>query len=116
MSFGFGDWPTDPGDDDILTYAYQEDRILVTLDKDFGELAIVQPGSLTRRRRYPILNPLDEGDPERPHRFLLRVRIPLLLAVTEVRRKTSGTVLGAPHDVGSDKPGLAEVVLSERIG
>ncbi|MCZ6635386.1 MAG: DUF5615 family PIN-like protein [bacterium] len=36
-----GDWPTDPGDDDILTYAYQEDRILVTLDKDFGELAIV---------------------------------------------------------------------------
>jgi predicted nuclease of predicted toxin-antitoxin system len=36
-----GDWPQDPGDDAILTHAYQEGRILVTLDKDFGELAVV---------------------------------------------------------------------------
>jgi predicted nuclease of predicted toxin-antitoxin system len=36
-----GDWPQDPGDDAILAHAYQEGRILVTLDKDFGELAIV---------------------------------------------------------------------------
>jgi len=37
-----GDWPEDPGDDEILERAYREDRVLVTLDKDFGELAIVR--------------------------------------------------------------------------
>jgi predicted nuclease of predicted toxin-antitoxin system len=36
-----GDWPVDPGDEDILAYAYRDERVLVTLDKDFGELAIV---------------------------------------------------------------------------
>jgi len=36
-----GDWSEDPGDDEILAIAYAESRILVTLDKDFGELAIV---------------------------------------------------------------------------
>ncbi|WP_022949720.1 DUF5615 family PIN-like protein [Methylohalobius crimeensis] len=36
-----GEWDTDPGDQEILRYAYEEDRILVTLDKDFGERAIV---------------------------------------------------------------------------
>jgi predicted nuclease of predicted toxin-antitoxin system len=36
-----GDWPADPGDEEILAHAYKEGRILVTLDKDFGELAIV---------------------------------------------------------------------------
>ncbi|MCP5008318.1 MAG: toxin-antitoxin system, toxin component, PIN family protein [Planctomycetes bacterium] len=36
-----GNWPKDPGDEEILEYACNEDRILVTLDKDFGELAIV---------------------------------------------------------------------------
>lgn len=37
-----GLWPEDPGDSAILDYAFKEDRILVTLDKDFGELAIVK--------------------------------------------------------------------------
>jgi len=37
-----GDWPEDPGDEDILLAAYQESRILVTLDKDFGDLVIVR--------------------------------------------------------------------------
>ncbi len=37
-----GEWPEDPGDDEILERAYHEGRILVTLDKDFGELAIVR--------------------------------------------------------------------------
>ena len=37
-----GDWSEDPGDEEILTTAYNEGRILVTLDKDFGELAIVR--------------------------------------------------------------------------
>lgn len=37
-----GDWSTDPGDEEILDRAHQEARVLVTLDKDFGELAIVR--------------------------------------------------------------------------
>jgi predicted nuclease of predicted toxin-antitoxin system len=37
-----GDWPADPGDAAILSWARDENRILVTLDKDFGELAIVR--------------------------------------------------------------------------
>lgn len=36
-----GDWPEDPGDSEILSRAYNENRVLVTLDKDFGELAVV---------------------------------------------------------------------------
>jgi predicted nuclease of predicted toxin-antitoxin system len=37
-----GNWESDPGDIEILAIAYQEKRILFTLDNDFGELAIVQ--------------------------------------------------------------------------
>jgi predicted nuclease of predicted toxin-antitoxin system len=37
-----GDWSQDPGDDEIMERAHREGRILVTLDKDFGELAIVR--------------------------------------------------------------------------
>jgi predicted nuclease of predicted toxin-antitoxin system len=37
-----GEWPQDPGDSAILAAAYSERRILITLDKDFGELAIVK--------------------------------------------------------------------------
>ena len=42
-----GDWEKDPGDNEILGIAYNENRVLITLDKDFGELAIVfgQPHS-----------------------------------------------------------------------
>ena len=36
-----GDWDKDPGDEEILAHAKREGRVLVTLDKDFGELAIV---------------------------------------------------------------------------
>lgn len=36
-----GDWTPDPGDEAILQFAHRESRILVTLDKDFGELAVV---------------------------------------------------------------------------
>jgi predicted nuclease of predicted toxin-antitoxin system len=35
-----GDLAQDPGDRDILAQAHREQRVLVTLDKDFGELAI----------------------------------------------------------------------------
>ncbi len=37
-----GDWEADPGDEAVLAAARAEERILVTLDKDFGELAIVR--------------------------------------------------------------------------
>ena len=37
-----GAWPQDPGDEEILAFAHREGRVLVTLDKDFGELAIVR--------------------------------------------------------------------------
>ena len=36
-----GDWADDPGDDQILAWAFAEGRVVVTLDKDFGELAVV---------------------------------------------------------------------------
>jgi len=35
-----GDLTEDPGDEDILAQAHRELRVLITLDKDFGELAI----------------------------------------------------------------------------
>jgi predicted nuclease of predicted toxin-antitoxin system len=37
-----GDWPSDPGDTEILRRAAEQGRVLVTIDKDFGELVIVQ--------------------------------------------------------------------------
>ena len=37
-----GSWDHDPGDLEILTYAHERDQILVTLDKDFGALAVVR--------------------------------------------------------------------------
>ena len=36
-----GDWDRDPGDDEILAQAYREGRVLITLDKDFGTLALL---------------------------------------------------------------------------
>lgn len=35
-----GDWPHDPGDVALLAHAHQEAAILITLDKDFGTLAV----------------------------------------------------------------------------
>ncbi|CAA9389623.1 MAG: hypothetical protein AVDCRST_MAG64-1233 [uncultured Phycisphaerae bacterium] len=37
-----GDWPSDPGDGQILRAAASDSRVLVIIDKDFGELVIVQ--------------------------------------------------------------------------
>ena len=55
-----GEWDEDPGDEEILARAHSQGRVLVTLDKDFGELAIVRgrplqtlslrPGRLSFRR------------------------------------------------------------------
>lgn len=38
--FWTGELAQDPGDEDILAQAQREQRVLITLDKDFGELAI----------------------------------------------------------------------------
>ncbi len=35
-----GDWTDDPGNDAILAAACADGRIFVTIDKDFGELAV----------------------------------------------------------------------------
>lgn len=37
-----GEWPNDPGDDAILHSAVIEGRVVVTIDKDFGELSVVR--------------------------------------------------------------------------
>lgn len=37
-----GDWSSDPGDRAILERAHADGRVLVTLDNDFGELAVRQ--------------------------------------------------------------------------
>lgn len=35
-------WPRDPGDADVLAHAHRNGQVLITLDKDFGEIAIVR--------------------------------------------------------------------------
>lgn len=35
-----GDWTADPGDEDILAHATRNGQVIVTLDKDFGELVV----------------------------------------------------------------------------
>lgn len=37
-----GDWLEDPGDAAVLGIAWKDRRILVTLDKDFGELGVLR--------------------------------------------------------------------------
>lgn len=36
-----GEWHEDPGDEEILARAHHDGRVVVTIDKDYGELAIV---------------------------------------------------------------------------
>lgn len=46
-----GEWEQDPGDDAILAHAFHEEQVLVTLDKDFGELVFhrrLQHGGIVR--------------------------------------------------------------------
>ena len=36
------DWPADPGDAVILAHATAQGQVVLTLDKDFGELAVIR--------------------------------------------------------------------------
>jgi predicted nuclease of predicted toxin-antitoxin system len=56
-----GQWSEDPGDEEILAIAHNEDRILVTLDKDFGEMAIVQRKSHSGIVRLVNLSAKQQG-------------------------------------------------------
>lgn len=52
-----GDWDEDPGDEAVLALAFKEGRVLVTLDKDFGELAVLQGaahGGMVRLVDFPV--------------------------------------------------------------
>ena len=51
-----GGWLVDPGDDEILARASGEGRILITLDKDFGELAAVREQAHAEIIRLVILS------------------------------------------------------------
>ena len=35
-------WPADPGDAAILAHAHHSGQVVITLDKDFGEIAVVR--------------------------------------------------------------------------
>lgn len=56
-----GDWPSDPGDEEILDTAYREGRILITLDKDFGELAVASERPHAGIVRLAGFRALDQG-------------------------------------------------------
>jgi predicted nuclease of predicted toxin-antitoxin system len=56
-----GQWSEDPGDEEILAKAHTEGRILVTLDKDFGEMAIVQRKSHSGIVRLVNLSAKQQG-------------------------------------------------------
>ena len=51
-----GDWSADPGDEQVLATAAAQEQVLVTLDKDFGELAV-----LHRRPHAGIVRLVNQG-------------------------------------------------------
>ena len=52
-----GEWPEDPGDEEILQRAYREERVLVTLDKDFGESVPLEIDHIRCRMGFVDGNP-----------------------------------------------------------
>ena len=62
-----GDWTEDPGDEEMLARARREERVLVTLDKDFGELVAVHS------RPHSGIVRLVNFDARAQSRILLRV-------------------------------------------
>jgi hypothetical protein len=70
-----GAWPQDPGDEEILKLAHSEGRVLVALDKDFGELVIVHGRT---QRNHPHRGPFGSpaGKCDRARAGPLRQRPP----------------------------------------
>ncbi len=64
-----GEWDRDPGDEQILRVAAEEGRAVVTLDKDFGELAIVR-----RQRHCGIVRLVDIRIAEQGPRAAIALR------------------------------------------
>ena len=60
-SSGVGDWSTDPGDDQILATAAAHGQVVITLDKDFGDLAVLVSTSTCRIVRLVNLRAHDQG-------------------------------------------------------
>ena len=56
-----GESPPDPGDEAILAWAVRERRVLITLDKDFGELAVGQGKPQTGIVRLAGIRTRDQG-------------------------------------------------------
>jgi predicted nuclease of predicted toxin-antitoxin system len=57
-----GEWSIDPGDEQILTMAYQQQRVIVTLDKDFGELAVLRKVPHAGIIRLVEMSTKDQGE------------------------------------------------------
>jgi len=57
-----GEWSIDPGDEQILTIACQQQRVVVTLDKDFGELAVLRKLPHAGIIRLIEMSTKDQGD------------------------------------------------------
>lgn len=56
-----GDWPQDPGDEQILNAAFNAGQVLITLDKDFGELAVVKGRQHRGIARLVNIRSADQG-------------------------------------------------------
>lgn len=56
-----GDWPKDPGDEALLAIAFTEQRVIVTLDNDFGELATLKGHKHCGIVRLVQVRALDQG-------------------------------------------------------
>jgi predicted nuclease of predicted toxin-antitoxin system len=55
------EWVADPGDEEILARATKQGRVLVTLDKDFGEIAIRNARLRTGVIRLVGLRAIEQG-------------------------------------------------------
>lgn len=53
--------PADPGDAPLLARAHSEERILVTLDKDFGDLAVQHGAKHSGILRLVMVRAADQG-------------------------------------------------------
>lgn len=86
-----GDWSGDPGDERILATAAAHGQALVTLDKDFGESAVLHQRPHAGIVRLVNLRAQDQG------------RVPLFSVVTG-RNLGADTTFGRPRSGGGGRP------------